>query len=144
MKHATINTIVKDAVLAAMTEALHALREASECGVRYAETTAAENVDPLKRAADAVRLDQHDPLTHLRIGHVVVALEDIAPHMAQSSRMRATADRLRVAALLLFSARRAADLEARLRDILDHADSLTTYDATTYPALNAIRKLARA
>ena len=115
---ATIPTIVRFAVIDAVQAARSALREATQCGVTDTEAKAALLVAFADDVSNLVRLDEHDPLMHLRIGNIVVALEDMAPTMAQGHRIAAVADRLRVAGLLLQQARRAADLQRRLDDIL--------------------------
>ena len=126
---APISNLVKDNVLDAMQAARSALRRATNAD-RHADDTVAKasaNLEFIEWAAELVRLDQNDSLLALRIGGVIVALEDLAPTLSDSTEMRAAADRLRLASLLLFSARRERDLAARLKAILPMAQTLAEY-----------------
>jgi hypothetical protein len=117
-----IPTIARVVVVDAVTAALAALREVNEyAGGHYDATLAGEH---LKWVEAMVVADQHDPLLHLRIGDASVVLEDAAATMPQRPRLLEVVVRLRAASLLLQQARRAADLEARLRDILGAAQDL--------------------
>jgi hypothetical protein len=123
---APIPTIVLDEVLAAITAAQVNLRDAAHPDAPAAGHYPANlAVEYLAHVAALVRDDQHDPLMHLRIGDAIATMLDLAPTLASSMPMRTAARRLRLAGLLLQSARRQADLERRLRDILPLAQDIT-------------------
>ena len=118
MKTAPISNLIKFTVLDAVQAARKDLRDLSQCGIPAVESKAAALVPVADWANDLILKDEHDATLAARIGSIIVDLEEMAPSVAQSHGVRSVAQRLRVASLLLFSARREADLAARLRNIL--------------------------
>lgn len=165
MKHntAAIANLHKDAVIDALHAARLVARKATNADLHAAETaiTAAAIVGTLDWVNRLVVDDQHDATLALRLSEVVVAMRDLAPTLADGTEMRAAADRLHLAAMLLFVARRERDLDGRLRAILplahdlaamaearieEHADAHPNIatGAGDLDAANAIARLARA
>ena len=123
-----IPAIVKDTITDAITDARRILVRASN------PEALAQHTDPAHPAGRSILVaaeealgwldwvhtlvigDYHDPIMHLRIGEVCVTLRDIAPGIGRSGAVEA-ADRLKVAGLLLQQARRAATMDAVIRDI---------------------------
>jgi hypothetical protein len=126
---APIPAIVKHTVIDAITDARRLLTKAAHRDVvarhtdpdtqqgRHILNAAQANLDWLNWVHDLVLHDQHDSTMHLRIGGVVVALEDIAPAMGNTGAHMDAAGKLKVAGLLLQQARRAATMDAVIRDI---------------------------
>jgi len=124
-----IPAIVKHTILDAIDAARTPLRRAAnpEALARHTDpdtqqgrhilNAATGNLDWLDWVRDLVFRDQHDPVMHLRIGAAVVALEDIAPGIGDGRQARQAAAGLKVAGLLLQQARRAATMDAVIRDI---------------------------
>lgn len=138
---APIPAIVMHTIIDAITDARRLLFRAADRGVvarhtdpdtqqgRHIINTAQANLDWLDWVHDLVRNDSHDPTMHLRIGGVVVALEDIAPSMGNAGDHKAAAANLKVAGLLLQQARRAATMDAVIRDIRQAAVDISAMAA---------------
>lgn len=155
MEHTTapIANLHKHAILDAVQAARKALRK----GERFeapedTRTAATVAIATLDRVNTLVVGDQHDSLMALNLSEVVVALRDLAPTMQDGTEMRAAAERLHLASMLLFVARRERDLDARLRAILPDAYGISGM-AEEAPAdragdiiinANRIARLARA
>ena len=143
----TIAPVVRDEVLDAIKAATRNLRDAAHPAAPAAGHAPANlAAEYLVHVAALVRADEHDPLMHLRIGDAVATMLDLAPTLASGLPMITAARRLRVASLLLQSARRERDLQRRLDNILGHADDI--HAGKTSKSLDqtrqAIARLARA
>lgn len=166
MKHTTalIANLHKDAILDAMQAARRIARMATN-PERHADATvamASDIVATLDRVNNLVANDAHDSLMALNLSEVVVAMRDLAPTLADGAEMRAAADRLHLASMLLFVARRERDLDGRLRAILNAVHGISAdaediaSDEPTFPQdhqsmaadivdkANTIARLARA
>ena len=127
MKHTTANiaNLHKDAILDAVQAARSTLRDATRPEAPDdTRRDAAAAIATLDRVNAIVVADQHDAGLALNLSEVVVALRDLAPTLADGTEMRAAADRLHLAAMLLFVARRERDLDGRLRAILKASHGL--------------------
>ena len=137
-----IPAIVKHTIIDAITDARRLLVKAADPAALARHTdpahpagrrivaAASEALASLDWVHTLVIDDAHDPIMHLRIGEVGMTIRDIAPGIG-GGKATDIADRLKVAGLLLQQARRAATMDAVIRDIRKTAIGISAMAAGT-------------